>query len=101
MTDTQSPRWWYVRRAQSRKPATYRCPVCDRPLPALIEHMLIVPEGDAARRRHAHTECVMAERRSGRLPSKEEWEQTQPRGPSLWRKVAYRLRPRERSRRAR
>ena len=43
------------RRAQNRKPATYRCPLCGRHLPALSEHMLIVPEGDASRRRHAHT----------------------------------------------
>ena len=27
-----------------------------------------MPEGDARRRRHAHTACVLAERQAGRLP---------------------------------
>jgi hypothetical protein len=69
-----SPRWWQVRRAQNRKPATYRCPLCGGLLPALSEHMLLFPEGDHARRRHAHTQCVMQARRAGRLPTREEWE---------------------------
>src|SRR5919109_2984704 len=38
------PRWWYVRRAQNLKPATYRCPLCGRQLPALSEHLLLFPE---------------------------------------------------------
>jgi hypothetical protein len=46
-------------------------------------HMLIAPEGDAERRRHAHTECVEAARRAGRLPTLDEWRRTQPRRPSL------------------
>jgi hypothetical protein len=78
-----SPRWWQVRRAQNLKPATYRCPFCGRHLPALSEHMLIVPEGDSRRRRHAHTECVMRARRRGALPTKEEWRRAQrPSGSS-------------------
>jgi hypothetical protein len=76
-------RWWLVRRAQNRKPATYRCPLCGKHLPALSEHMLIAPEGDPARRRHAHTDCVLAARRAGRLPSRDEWRRAQPRGPGL------------------
>ena len=40
-----NPRWWAVRPAQNRKPATYRCPLCGKHLPALSEHMLILPEG--------------------------------------------------------
>ncbi len=52
-------RWYNVRRAQNRKPATYRCPLCGQLLPALSEHMLITPEGDSARRRHAHSACVL------------------------------------------
>jgi hypothetical protein len=72
-------RWWYVRRAQNRKPATYRCPLCHRYLPALSEHMLVIPEGDSSRRRHAHTACVMAARKAGRMPTREEWLATQPR----------------------
>ncbi len=35
--------------------------------------MLVVPEGDLSKRRHAHTECVVAERRAGRLPDQDEW----------------------------
>jgi hypothetical protein len=77
---TKAPaRWWYVRRAQNRKPATYRCPLCNRHLPALSEHMLMIPEGDSSRRRHAHTKCVMAARKAGRLPTRDEWLRTQPR----------------------
>jgi hypothetical protein len=45
--------------------------------------MLIAPEGDGERRRHAHTECVVAARRAGRLPTLDEWRRTQPRRPSL------------------
>lgn len=77
--DDPSVRWWAVRRAQNSKPATYRCPLCGKHLPALIEHMLIAPEGDTARRRHAHTKCVLSARKAGRLPSRDEWRATQPR----------------------
>jgi hypothetical protein len=82
MAKPPPPRWWVFRRAQNRKPATYRCPLCDRYLPALSEHMLIAPENDAARRRHAHTACVLAARRDGRLLTREEWQRTQPRPPA-------------------
>jgi hypothetical protein len=84
-------RWYTVRRAQNRKPATYRCPFCGRHLPALSEHMLIAPEGDSSRRRHAHTECVLAARKAGRLPTRDEWLDTQPSQPSLWRRALDRL----------
>ncbi len=70
-------RWWSVRRAQNRKPATYRCPLCGAYLPALSEHMLIAPEGDTSRRRHAHIECVLKARKAGRLPTRDEWLRTQ------------------------
>jgi hypothetical protein len=76
-------RWWTVRRAQNLKPATYRCPFCGRHLPALSEHVLVMPEGDASRRRHAHTACALAERKAGRLPDRDEWRKTQPREPGL------------------
>ena len=66
-------RRWVVRPARNNKPATYRCPLCGNHLPALREHMLIAPEGDTARRRHAHTKCVLTARRAGRLPSRDEW----------------------------
>jgi hypothetical protein len=84
--------WWQVRRAQNRKPATYTCPFCGRYLPALSEHMLIAPEGDAQRRRHAHTECVIAARRAGKLPTRDEWlGQAKPRRPSIWNRATARL----------
>ncbi|MGA2012009.1 MAG: hypothetical protein ABSH51_16015 [Solirubrobacteraceae bacterium] len=95
----QAPRWWEVRRAQNLKPATYRCPLCGRHLPALSEHMLIVPEGDARGRRHAHADCVLAARRAGRLPTREEWRraQTPPEpGEGGWARVRARLRGRRR-----
>jgi hypothetical protein len=83
-------RWWQIRRAQNLKPATYRCPLCGRHLPALSEHMLLFPEGDHSRRRHAHTECVLHARRAGRLATREEWLRTQPRQPSRWRRLLRR-----------
>ncbi len=73
-------RWYAVRPAANRKPATYRCPLCGAHLPALSAHMLVFPEGDRERRRHAHTECVLRARRDGRLPLREDAE---PRRPSL------------------
>lgn len=84
-------RWWTVRRAQSRKPATYRCPICGRYLPALSEHVLIAPEGDMNRRRHAHTECVMKARARGELVLRDEWLRTQPRPPTWWRRLLRRV----------
>jgi len=87
-----SAHWWYLRRAQNRKPATYRCPLCGRYLPSLSEHILMVPEGDSSRRRHAHTKCVMAARARGRLPTRQEWLATQPRPPGLWRRLLAFLR---------
>ena len=81
----------YVRRAQNLKPATYRCPLCGRHLPALSEHLLMFPEGDHSRRRHAHTACVMAARKAGKLPTREEWLDAQPRRPSAWQRLTDRL----------
>jgi len=80
-----------MRPAQNRKPATYRCPFCGNRLPALSEHFLISPEGDSAQRRHAHTECVLAARKAGKLPTEEEWRRAQPRPPSLWQRLRARV----------
>jgi hypothetical protein len=66
------PRWWTMRPAQSRKPATYRCPFCGKQLHAMSPYALVAPEGDVDRRRHAHLECVQAERRAGRLRTEDE-----------------------------
>ena len=68
-----------MRPAQNLKPATYRCPLCGKHLPALSEHVLIWPEGDKSRRRHAHTECVLRARKAGRLPTEDEWRKAQRR----------------------
>jgi hypothetical protein len=94
MAKAPTPRWWAIRRAQNLKPATYRCPLCGNHLPALSEHMLIVPEGDAGRRRHAHAACVIQARRAGRLLTREEWQRAQPapaREPGLWARTRARL----------
>jgi hypothetical protein len=80
MDDFREARWYAVRPASNRKPATYRCPLCRGLLPALREHVLVLPEGDPSRRRHAHTQCVMNARRDGRLPLREDVE---PRRPGL------------------
>lgn len=85
------PRWWTIRAAQNRKPATYRCPLCGRHLPALSEHLLMFPEGDRSRRRHAHSACVLSARKAGKLPTREEWLKTQPREPGAWRRLANRV----------
>jgi hypothetical protein len=78
--DFHAARWYAVRPAASTKPATYRCPLCDGLLPALSAHLLVLPEGDPSRRRHAHTACVTRARRAGRLPLREEAEPRTP-GP--------------------
>jgi hypothetical protein len=82
-------RWYAVRPAANRKPSTYRCPLCGRRLPALSAHMLVLPEGDASRRRHAHSDCVLQARKAGRLPLREEVE---PRRPGLLARLVSRLR---------
>ncbi len=80
MPGFERARWYEVRPAANRKPATYRCPLCGELLPALSAHMLLFPEGDHDRRRHAHSACVMEARRSGRLPLRDE---VAPRRPGL------------------
>lgn len=75
---TEHARWWVMRRASNLQAKTYRCPICDRQLPALSEHMLLFPEGDRNRRRHAHTRCVLAARSRGELLTRDEWLAHQP-----------------------
>lgn len=79
--------WWAIRPAQNLSASVYRCPLCDERLPALTEHLLITPEGDSSRRRHAHTDCVLQARREGRLPTWDEYQATIPQRPSWWRRV--------------
>jgi hypothetical protein len=71
--------WYDVRRAQSRKPATYSCPFCPRKLPAFSEHVLIRPLGRGEGRRHAHLACAARARAQGRLPTQAEWRAAQRR----------------------
>jgi hypothetical protein len=85
--DFAKARWYAVRRAGSRKPATYRCPLCGGMLPAMSEHLLVLPEADAARRRHAHATCVSNAHRQGRLPFREDIE---PRRPGLLTRLLHR-----------
>jgi hypothetical protein len=55
--------------------------------------MLIVPEGDSSRRRHAHTGCVIAARRAGRLPSRDEWQRSSGEVPTpIWRGATIAIR---------
>jgi hypothetical protein len=88
------PRWWAIRRASSRRPATYRCPFCNRLLHAMSEHVLISPEGDANRRRHAHADCVRRAREAGRLRTYDDWQAAhgETREPRL--RLPWRRRPR-------
>lgn len=75
--------WYSVRRAVNSKPSTYTCPFCRGRLLALTEHVLVAPEGDTTRRRHAHTQCTLKARAAGTLPSREEWHATQPKAPGI------------------
>jgi hypothetical protein len=52
--------------------------------------MLIAPEGDTRRRRHAHTDCVLAARSRGQLVLRDEWQHAQPRQASLWSRLRRR-----------
>src|SRR5271166_741561 len=104
MSALPAARWWTVRRAANRRPSTYRCPFCGHPLPALSEHMLIAPEGDTRRRRHAHTDCVLKARARGELRLRDEWLRLQPSPRSTWRwllrgALSRRIRERVRARR--
>ncbi len=58
--------WYSIRPVRSMKPSTYRCPLCGYQLHAMSHHVLIAPEGDTTRRRHAHLECVAAANLPGR-----------------------------------
>jgi hypothetical protein len=45
----------------------------------MSEHVVIAPEGDVDRRRHAHTGCVAAAREAGTFHTYDDWRGTQPR----------------------
>jgi hypothetical protein len=69
-------RWWDIRPAQGGQAKTYTCPICHGLFLAMLPNTLLSPEGDRERRRHAHTECVAAQRRAGNLLTKAEWERS-------------------------
>lgn len=81
MTNLDAFRWWEVRRSQNLKPTTYICPLCDQQLQAISEHLLLLPEGDPSRRRHAHTDCVAQARSGGKLLTQDEWRTSRPPAP--------------------
>ncbi|HWJ32878.1 MAG TPA: hypothetical protein VNR59_11105 [Gaiellaceae bacterium] len=72
-------RWWAMRPAQSLRPASYVCPLCDGMLHATSAHALLAPEGDVSKRRHAHMDCVVAARRRGELPTEDEFRKSEKR----------------------
>ena len=80
----KNARWYAIRPAQNLKPATYRCPLCGKHLASMSEHMLVTPEGDPQCRRHVHSVCVMAARKAGRLPLRDDVE---PRPPGLLKRL--------------
>ena len=80
-----------MRRAHSRRPSTYRCPFCGRQLHAMSDHVVVAPEGDVSRRRHAHAECVARAHAAGRLPTYDDWRKTQPRPPGLLARLRRRV----------
>ena len=90
---TGSVRWWDMRPAKGGQAKTYTCPICHRLLLAMNPNTLLYPEGDHERRRHAHTACVVAQRKSGNLLTKAEWERSQrpPKsaGRSWWRRLFH------------
>jgi hypothetical protein len=53
----------------------------------MSDHVLLAPEGDAERRRHAHTDCVLAARADGTLVTRDEWRAAQPRTPGVIRRL--------------
>ena len=92
MAKLEQAEWWAIRAARNDKPASYRCPLCGYQLHAMSPHMLLAPENDASRRRHAHTECVQAAVRDGRIRSYEQWRSEQAGGPGLLERLRRSLR---------
>jgi hypothetical protein len=68
--------WWDVRMARNPSGSIYTCPLCEGPIHSSTEHMLITPDGNPNRRRHAHTECVREAIDAGRLPVRADRQET-------------------------
>jgi hypothetical protein len=80
MATKEQPRWWSMRAASNLKASTYRCPFCGKQLASMSPNVLIAPEDDRSKRRHAHMECVQKARAAGTLPTRAEWLEAE-RGP--------------------
>jgi hypothetical protein len=44
----------------------------------MSDHVVVAPEGNVERRRHAHAECVAAAHERGAFTTYEEWRRMQP-----------------------
>jgi hypothetical protein len=70
--------WWDVRMARNPSGAIYTCPLCDGPVHSATEHMLVTPEGNSERRRHAHMDCVREAISTDRLTVRTQPEDQRP-----------------------
>jgi hypothetical protein len=88
---TEPVRWWEIRHAQGQQAKTYTCPLCHGRFLAMVPHVLLSPEGDRDRRRHAHATCVSRRRAAGTLLTKSEWQRSQrppgAEGRPWWRRL--------------
>jgi hypothetical protein len=84
-------RWWEMRPAQGSQAKSYTCPICHGVLLAMTPNTLLFPEGDRSRRRHAHTACVVTQRKAGKFLTRAEWERAhlppKPAGRPWWRRL--------------
>ncbi len=72
--------------ARNPSGSIYTCPLCDGPIHAATEHMLITPEGNPNRRRHAHIECVREAIGAGLLPGRSDESGPRKRWFGRWRR---------------
>jgi hypothetical protein len=56
----------------------------------MSEHVVLAPEGDVSKRRHAHADCVRVQRAGGNLPTRDEWRAAQPPRAGLLRRLLRR-----------
>jgi hypothetical protein len=59
-----------MRGAQNSKPSTYTCPFCGKRLASMSQHVLIAPEDDKSKRRHAHMRRSIGDRLRGLFAGK-------------------------------
>jgi hypothetical protein len=56
----------------------------------MSDHVLIAPEGDSNRRRHAHTECVARARKAGRFLTYDDWRAAERGATAPWYRLPWR-----------